>query len=401
MNPSLYRQHGATTLLVSSLLLIVITLGGLTLSRQVIQDSKASNQLFFRAKALEAANAGVAGFTAQLIDKNKNKTLLNGLNATPGTVTLDAKYALSNLAYSLKANTIANDPVTGLPRLQLSSTGCLPADCSDAKAVVTQYISYEQVGGVVNDYLSINDTLNRVSGTSVTVHSAPNGASGIGYGNTINNCTAGQYAPATASGCSTSAGSLFDSTTMYYTNWEPKTGMPPGYDCTLPGNQPNCQESPTKKAATDREQKSDSNYFKQYFGTKDKNEIKARIDSGDLDPNKYIWIEGDATTKGDHLIYKPDGNPIDPEGKIVIITGNLNSGPSNWFQQVTDHSWGMVYVGGDVNLSCDCRIKGMMAVEGNMNVYGSLHFWADPGAKSLFDEFIVLSYAGKSGWRDF
>ncbi|WP_410499944.1 hypothetical protein [Chitinibacter sp. S2-10] len=369
MTISLHRQQGASTLLISAVLLIMITLGGLSISRQVIQESKASNQLFFRTKALEAANAGVAAFTAQLSDESINKTMLNGLSSTPSTITLNSKYADANLVYSLSAKTTTPDPVSGLPRLELTSTGCA-SNCSDGKAVVTQYISYEQLGGMLNDYLSINDTLTRIWGSSVTVDGAPPGSTGIGYGADAVNCNS--PAPCTSDPYNTSM--------FFYTN------------DGAPGD---------KKAPAARGKKSSADYWKQIFGKTSRAAMKTKAESAS--PGNVVWINGDVEIKtGDRLLHPKDGSaPIDTANKIVIVDGNMTASALNQ-SAANDAVWGLVYVTKDVDIAGTGRINGMLAVEGNMRASGgSLHLYANPGSKGLQDPYKSLSFAGKSGWRDF
>ena len=78
MNPySQFNQRGAATLLVAVMIILLITVGSFASTRQITGDSKANNHLFFRTKALEAANAGLAAIIADILDPNRKSTYLN------------------------------------------------------------------------------------------------------------------------------------------------------------------------------------------------------------------------------------------------------------------------------------------------------------------------------------
>ena len=416
MNPySQFNQRGAATLLVAVMIILLITVGSFASTRQITGDSKANNHLFFRTKALEAANAGLAAIIADILDPNRKSTYLN--NLTSFTTLKDpqlktTKYNLNDATFSLLIKQISDDPASGMQRIHVVSTGCYP-DCSaiSGKAVVEQDISVDIKGGINNDWLSINGSYNNLYNSSINVHNAPQGTSGIGIGNSYYKCSGGNVITPTnciAGAVSSGSPSTIDTgENNGYNNWEAKPEYP-GFDCTtvdhisdsspiLGPDADKCQESVAMKMPQPRDKKTPADYFNKYFPNKSKSEIKAFFDSKSDD--EYVWVEGSATLKPeDGKIYQ-GSNVINTLGKTVIVNGDLAIPPLTG--TLTDAKWTFLYVAGNMLINSGYRINGTIAVEGNLNFHGSIFIWADMGAKASLRPFAITSYGGKSGWRDF
>lgn len=423
---SLRKQRGAATLLVGILTILIVTIGSFALTRQISADSGSNNSLYFRNKALEAANAGIASLIADISDKNSARTYLDNLDALTvlTTITIDAKYAYTDTGYTLKIMKIANDPSTGATRIHVQSTGCYPTDCSSGKAIVEQDIVVSIKGGLVNDWLSVNKSLNRMYGSSINVHNAPQGTTGSGLGG-INNCTGGDVinptncvSPGVTQMVPPEGGNPIDvyATTpnVYYTNWEPTPGAPAGTNCRKEPDSisPNCAESsntPGKNPAV-RPQLSNDKYFEKYYGDKSRAEVKTSIQDGDYSApsfpaSSYVWVDGDVTMKSDGKLYNNLGSVIPTDGKHVIIDGNLSSDPIAWpgitVDAANDSKWSFLYVAGNMKMYGALRINGPLAVQGDFNLNGSLQFYAKTADDASFPPMKDKLYSGKSGWRDF
>jgi hypothetical protein len=414
---SLQSQQGAATLLVTVILTLIITIGGISISQQISKDTQNSNQLYFRNKALEASNAGISAFIAQLTDDSLSKTFLDSINTTtPIEISLNSKFSLTNAGYTLSAIKVGND-ADGNSQLLLTSTGCYPSDCSSGKSVVNQYISYNNLGGISNDWLSVNKNFNRLWGTSVNVHNAPQGTTGTGIGGAINNCSGGDVTnPTSCVGASITqatppeGGAPIDVYNMsgsspdevYYSNWE----------CTDPTKTETCKESAigaSGKKPAKRPQLSDQKYFEKYYGKNSKESLKdgfkkGKYSSADFPASSYVWVDGNVTMQADGKLRDSKGNIIDTEGKHVFIDGNLTSSPVGTHITVdaaSDNKWEFLYVSGDMKIQGTLRINGPTAIQGDFNIHGSLQFYADTADNKSFPPFKTITYNGKSGWRDF
>jgi hypothetical protein len=429
LTPAFVKQRGAATLLVTVVIILLITISSFAATRQIVSDSKSNNSLFFRNKALEAANAGLSALIADILDKERTSTYLNNLDTFTTLKDPDLKTTKYNLVdvdaiFTLEIIKINDDPATGMQRIHAVSTGCYPADCLSGKAVAEQDISIDIKGGISTDWLSVNKGLNRLNSSSINVHNAPQDTAGTGVGSGITNCSDGDVfaplnckPPTIIQQSSPDGGHLIDvyqamkgspptiDLNVYYTNWAPTPTAPLGTIC-IPIVGEFCKE--TAKETTlpvKRPVLTGNEYFKKYYGTTDRLKIKTGIRNGaysspEFTADRFAWIEGDVTMKSDCRLYDSTGNLIDSAGKHIIINGNLTADP--FFAATNDSEWGFLYVAGSVRINALARIKGAMAVEGDFNLNGSLQFYIDTSsAISSFKKLKTTSYGGKAGWSDF
>ncbi|NOR51910.1 MAG: hypothetical protein GQ470_04755 [Gammaproteobacteria bacterium] len=424
-NQTLFRQHGATTILLSLIVLFIITMVVLTTSKTVLMEQKIASNMFRGEQSMEAAETGI-------------QEALNYLSGTPDWDTIEALNTGDALnvfetdasssgpdsntgtladgsAYTLTLGSGSN--VTGDPMaIEIVATGV--SDDALATKVVSRLIKFTDPMPYPLDNPILSGGGATISG-SATVYN-PEGHSTIWSGGTVN------------TGSNTFIAS------------------PESEDSSGIANYPDCMEtamtcdviaSSTSSLTgldiieqdTSLDALTDDEFFVNFFGmskTEYKNTmVSLEVDGGDitndwdaaspginLAQSAIIWVTSDATAGeakiaggtvsgckttstandayGNATCISSDDSDIDERApSTIIIEGDLTITGN------MDH-YGILFVTGEITATGSARIEGSLVIAGGSGNTGSMEIWFN---SELIESSGKGSGMGGSdgGWRDF
>jgi hypothetical protein len=377
------RQRGATTLLITVVILVLITLVSLYTSRSVLMEQKITNADFRNKEAFEAAEAGLRRAIEYLdedMDQNDDDFVDSVFIDSTGNGDADTNVlALSSGATATVTLPEGPASIESAFPLLIRSDG-RSADGSALRTVWQTISILNPLPNVPTNPITAKGTV--VIGGSATVHN-PEGHSTVWSGSNValgsNQSTATQIANPNDANYPTCMDDGSCSVTQASNNNYVGVDVVE-YDASL--------------ASLD-----DAAFFKNFFGmtkqdyrqtmvTQDLSSSSADVSSTDDMLQEIIWIDGDASFTGGPTI----GSANEPV--ILIVDGNASfSGNTNIH--------GIVMVMGDLNMTGNTTVTGALVSNGNTsNATGSLDVYYNSSV--LFNTTKSAPFTSSPGsWRDF
>jgi Tfp pilus assembly protein PilX len=421
---SIQRQHGVATLLVSVMILLILAIMTLYTNRSVIIEQRSATNEYKQAQALEAAQAGLAKFMAQLSGSESATNWQAYFSQSGSTITLKSEYEnnsrLNNKQYINSAadayrhnppndakwaiqqtldkpkNNAGNDTgiaqfykvyltSTATPnRFMLVAQGCADsADCGYAAAYVTTEFTVSQNPSCA---LDINGSTTVYYGSSI--HALLNNDPRFNCGISVGSATAVGGTLNQMTGCQTDC----------YPN--PGNRLDPNYSTT---------GTASKQA-----------HFERYFPGKTMLSLLAERTSqatATLATACVITpVAGTSATAADVQ------NCYNQGRKQIFVNGNLDSGSTSFGPLGADNIKGVeIVVNGDFSMNSAVSISGFLYVGGNtlstpsgsLRVDGSAAFGGNVEVNSSLAVYVDSKYSrDPSGggvkanlalgtWRDF
>lgn len=430
---SIQRQHGVATLLVSVMILLILAIMTLYTNRSVIIEQRSATNEYKQAQALEAAQAGLAKFMAQLSGSDSATNWQAYFSQSGSTITLksgyenntrlnnkqyinsaadvyrhnppnDAKWAIQQTLDKPKNNAGNNTGIAQFYKVYLTSTatpnrfmlvaqGCADsADCGYAAAYVTTEFTVSQNPSCA---LDINGSTTVYYGSSIhaLLSNDPRFNCGISVGSA--SAVGGNLSQVTGCqvNCQGNPGDRLDpnySTTGTSSKQEHFERYFPGKTMSSMLSERTTQASASPASAC---------VITPAAGTSATvTDLQSCLSNG----QNRIFVNGNldtGTTAIANFGYGMDKNGI--KGVELIVNGDfmMNSSVS---------VWGFLYVGGNTltdpvgsKPAGSLRVDGTAAFGGNVTVNSSLGVYIQPGYSRDPSGGGVKANLALGTWRDF